>query len=54
MEKMDKRAFWISVLTVFVALLLFATVFQPLINKYGFKVVSDATPTPAPSTHAKA
>lgn len=42
MQNIDWRAFWTSMATVIVALVIYAVVIQPLISKYKLTIVKGA------------
>jgi len=41
MSKIDWRAFWTSLATVLVALIVYAIIIEPIVKKYRIQVVSD-------------
>jgi hypothetical protein len=46
MTNIDWRAFWTSMATLIVALIIYAIVIEPIVKKYKIQVVKDdATPT---------
>jgi len=42
MSKIDWRAFWTSLATVLVALIVYAIIIEPIVKKYRIQVVTDA------------
>jgi hypothetical protein len=45
MTNIDWRAFWTSMATLIVALIIYAIVIEPIVKKYKIQVVKDDAPT---------
>ena len=41
MTKIDWRAFWTSLATIIVALIVYAVIIEPIVKKYRIQVVTD-------------